>query len=529
MKDVLCKFWIVFFPFLGFVNNTLGQYNCDTTNNYANEYILNANDYPYTTGNGIVISTTFNVFSMYTTMYNATCGGTAPITFSPPPSYWMNTPNDSIEFTFSVPVSHFVLAITGTNSGEAFTVTANAGTPTYADYCTVDFTSTANTLTCIATTLFPGGAGTMVSVQNTSGATIYTIKHNGTGNGSLVSLLDCFDTGCVFPSVIAYETICDGDVYNVGGGSYTAPGYYIDSIIRDGLCDSIVFLYLSVNPSYAITIDTTIYEGDSITIGNIQYDTAGTYVQNLQTILNCDSILTINLNVVFKEIDSNVVNICEGESYILEDSIIYQNTGIYYDTLKYSWGHRIHITNLTVYPYPKTDIKIESTTTDPVCISSEILLSAIGSGATKYQWFYVNSSSTTPFGENSEKTVAYLHQEYNRIRLKASNDGNCETIDEINIIAKFCCETFVPNAFTPNNDGLNDLFVIHLKAPPLEYNLKIFNRVGQIVFETSDPTAYWDGNYNGKPAAQDAYSYLISGKCANGEELNEKGNVTLLR
>jgi gliding motility-associated-like protein len=88
---------------------------------------------------------------------------------------------------------------------------------------------------------------------------------------------------------------------------------------------------------------------------------------------------------------------------------------------------------------------------------------------------------------------------------------------------------FVPNTFTPNNDGLNDkLFVRGIGLRQLEY-FRVFDRWGNVVFETHDMDEGWDGNYKGKPADVAAYVYILKGVCSSGSTVDKSGNVTLVR
>jgi gliding motility-associated-like protein len=86
----------------------------------------------------------------------------------------------------------------------------------------------------------------------------------------------------------------------------------------------------------------------------------------------------------------------------------------------------------------------------------------------------------------------------------------------------------IPNAFSPNSDNSNDeLFVIG--AGITEMNLKIFNRWGELVFETEDQTIGWDGTYKGEPQELDVYVYTLNAVLDTGDKVSKKGNITLLR
>lgn len=87
---------------------------------------------------------------------------------------------------------------------------------------------------------------------------------------------------------------------------------------------------------------------------------------------------------------------------------------------------------------------------------------------------------------------------------------------------------FVPNAFAPN--GVNNIFKPVIVYPnEEEYSMIVLNRWGEKVFETNDPQEGWDGFVNGEPAPQDVYPYLIQMLSTNGNQIQRKGTVLLLR
>lgn len=89
-------------------------------------------------------------------------------------------------------------------------------------------------------------------------------------------------------------------------------------------------------------------------------------------------------------------------------------------------------------------------------------------------------------------------------------------------------DVFVPNTFTPNSDGQNDIFIVRgLKVQEIYF--AVYNRWGEMVFETTDKTKGWDGIYKGRPADVGVFGWYLKVKCFNGEETFRKGNVTLIR
>jgi gliding motility-associated-like protein len=90
---------------------------------------------------------------------------------------------------------------------------------------------------------------------------------------------------------------------------------------------------------------------------------------------------------------------------------------------------------------------------------------------------------------------------------------------------------YIPNAFTPNNDGLNDQFRI-LGLPPeniTKFNLEIYNRWGQSVFHSTDITLGWDGTFNGQPCPDGEYIWVIYYEDNNKRTASNKGTVLLLK
>ena len=106
-------------------------------------------------------------------------------------------------------------------------------------------------------------------------------------------------------------------------------------------------------------------------------------------------------------------------------------------------------------------------------------------------------------------------------------DANgCVVIDStlIEVIRDFA----IPNAFSPNGDGINDVFVI--RTPYLvEFALRIFNRWGEEVFASNDIMVAWDGTFQGKPQEVGTYIYYLDAVNDEGERVRRSGSVILVR
>lgn len=129
-------------------------------------------------------------------------------------------------------------------------------------------------------------------------------------------------------------------------------------------------------------------------------------------------------------------------------------------------------------------------------------------------WEFKNHVPTAPLKITNDSVAILL----------ATND---------NVIAHYrekAQEVVLPTAFTPNGDGRNDVFLPLGVRYVKNMKIEIWNRWGQLVFSSDDPTKGWDGNYQGSPAQTGVYAYVVNYvTTAEVEEKVIKGNVTLIR
>jgi len=117
----------------------------------------------------------------------------------------------------------------------------------------------------------------------------------------------------------------------------------------------------------------------------------------------------------------------------------------------------------------------------------------------------------------------------------AANMYHCPATDTI-CIKVFCENTqvFIPNVFTPDNDGVNDVLMVRGTGIKAIKSFRIFNRWGQIVFERgnispNNASQGWDGKINGIPASPDVYVYTCEVVCENDVTFTYKGNVAIIK
>ncbi len=117
--------------------------------------------------------------------------------------------------------------------------------------------------------------------------------------------------------------------------------------------------------------------------------------------------------------------------------------------------------------------------------------------------------------------------------ITVANSDGCIASDTVSI--KLLCSNskiFIPNAFSPNNDGLNDQFVIKGQGITTLNHLRIFDRWGTLIFERknlriNDPMGAWDGRYKGEPVPMGTYVYIVEMSC-NENTFTQKGSVTVV-
>ena len=89
-------------------------------------------------------------------------------------------------------------------------------------------------------------------------------------------------------------------------------------------------------------------------------------------------------------------------------------------------------------------------------------------------------------------------------------------------------EFFIPEIFSPNGDEINDIFYIRGKG--IDWILlRIYDRWGEMIFESKDINTGWDGRFRGKLMNSGVYVYHLQGAFLTGEEIDEKGDITLVK
>lgn len=148
-----------------------------------------------------------------------------------------------------------------------------------------------------------------------------------------------------------------------------------------------------------------------------------------------------------------------------------------------------------------------------------------GTGAEVYHW---SPSAYLSDPNIANPSVAFPSEgEYTYVLTGSA--GDCISSDTVNIIVVKEPSILMPNAFSPNADGLNDFFKPVIVGYPYMNYLRLYDRWGNLVFLSYKVQNGWDGNLRGKKAEQGVYFWEISVKDIKGEDVYLKGDVTLLR
>ena len=117
-----------------------------------------------------------------------------------------------------------------------------------------------------------------------------------------------------------------------------------------------------------------------------------------------------------------------------------------------------------------------------------------------------------------------------RYTLEVIDANGCRGRDTIQVVENNCLTgVFIPNAFTPNSDRLNDEFHALVYGNVISFRLQVFNRFGELVFSTTDPRQGWDGTYKGKSSPAGNFVWQCSYHLEGVEPAYQKGTVMLLR
>lgn len=376
------------------------------------------------------------------------------------------------------------------------------------------------------------------------------------------------DNGATYP-------FQSGNTFNVATGTYSNI-----TVKDDNGCTATataVFVDEIDNMFLEIGNDTTICEGSSVTFQPQTNDetsvflwTPANFIQD-NTIKNavaapvdttefilhaewgaCSRTDTITVNVKWKPIPDagEDVRICLDDSTMIHGSVSHTSGAV---TLRWEPAHLVHDPNASStmavpggtqeYVLIATDeygcdfdirdtVLVIMQPAVPAYAGGDTLLIVnqeqmlLGYGGEEYLWS-TPSSGVQILNPDAQNPTVILANDA-RFFLKVTDIAGCIGFDTVYVQVYQGPEYFVPNAFTPNGDGLNDIFrVIPVGMTRPDY-FRVFNRYGQIVFETNQYMKGWDGRYKGVLQQSGTYVWVLKGYDKNGRPIEMKGTVLLI-
>lgn len=364
-----------------------------------------------------------------------------------------------------------------------------------------------------------------------SGATINTAgNYNDTVRYSFGcdSLITNFQLSVEFPVFEnKFDTICQGNTYILPkGNSVSSAGVYRDTVKYATGCDSLIrTINLFVRPVFTKDSFVVICDGNTATLPwGLVVSAEGVYSDTTRYKAGCDSLVrNVHLHVTVPHLQNVERFICPNEKFVLPSGAVVSIPGFYRDTLRTPMGCDSIITFLTLTPAPPPTIELTKSN-DVNCTLGISKLTA--SGGTKYLWSPAESLSnpniSNPIASPAATTVYHV---------TVTTTLGCFAEDSIavNVSADLAKNGIqIPNAFTPNGDGLNDCFGVKFLGAISDLKLSIYDRWGNRVFYTTNPNQCWDGRSKNQEISSGVFVYHVTATTLCGK-IEKKGTVTLIR
>lgn len=280
---------------------------------------------------------------------------------------------------------------------------------------------------------------------------------------------------------------------------------------------------------FSFTLEEAIYSWNTgSTSNNLTIKEPGIYWLKISQ-QGCSASDTIRVTYLPSPIVNlgNDTTLCEGSSMLItsfnsnatylwqdgsnEPDYLIKDKGTYYVTVAINGCKASDTINVSLSPLPSFSLGEDVF----LCIGQSLNLHPLMNTEVNYLW---QDGSSAPFYKITSEGNYFL---------KAYNA--CGSFTDTIKITTGICALSMPSAFTPNNDGINDVFRVKYVFPVKNFTMQIYDRWGEKVFETTDIYQGWDGKYKGNIATQGTYVWVIRLETPEGKMQNEKGLITVLR
>jgi gliding motility-associated-like protein len=181
-------------------------------------------------------------------------------------------------------------------------------------------------------------------------------------------------------------------------------------------------------------------------------------------------------------------------------------------------------TDIVIYPVPEARF---SASPVPPITNTPTTFTNLSNGAVRFTWLFGDGDSTIRHTMDTVMHQYNITGTYNAC-LIAYNEFDCTDSICQPVQALVNPLLDVPNAFTPGRFGRNGIITV-AGFGIVKLTWKIYNRWGQVVFESHDRKIGWDGNFKGKPQPMDVYAYTLDAEFFDGRKVRKTGDITLIR
>ncbi|MBU2020261.1 MAG: gliding motility-associated C-terminal domain-containing protein [Bacteroidetes bacterium] len=366
--------------------------------------------------------------------------------------------------------------------------------------------------------------------------------------GTYVIKLVVRDSVCKYTDTAQLTVVVGDPLTSMGNDSLFSCGV-VDTVLVPTFTGNPSFFHWSSNPNFTDTLNN--YPADSslqisIVSGTKYYLEFGDSLCDVR-----DSVVVYNLKDIQKLIPKTTF--CDDTTQkVVVTSFLpasFKSTHVWSPisiilgsntedtvTVKANDSQYLYITTTTSYNcvlYDSVFVEIKkladlvpTISANPVLVPKGAISNLSSSGGLIYAW----SPTEGVFDPTSANTKVKMNK--NTTFTVNVSDGFCSKSLDVDVnVYEFACDAarvYVPNAFTPNGDQENDLLYVRSEVTE-SVELKIFNRWGELVFQTNDISIGWDGTYKGKDLSPDVYDFYIEAGCVDGQKFFNKGNITLIR
>lgn len=293
---------------------------------------------------------------------------------------------------------------------------------------------------------------------------------------------------------------------------YFPPATIIDTLPSATSCDTLLTIEVVSSPFISLEEMHQICPNQTFEYDGEYYSAPATIIDTIFSATACDTVLTILLSeIAFPKI-SREIALCPGETVTIAGKI-YDQPATVIDTLRSLIGcDTIRMNTILLNPVPEPF----GLTDTIVCTGDKILLTSIYPNTT-----WNNSAISQSFEVNSTGLIL----------VKMTNEFGCSRTDLINV--RDCCGEdgfYVPNTFSPNDDGKNDFFQPFSSDRCHGFEFSIFDRWGELIYQGTESGLGWDGKFRGKSMLPGVYVWVLKFRTGIGRaEKLSKGNVSLVR